>query len=118
MAGGQFVGGDQAERDHPLFEAEKPALVIGGGEIGLRRQHFERGASAVDGPQPGGADRALQRMNAPLPRRVEDGLVGFRLDRAEAVHPAHIVDRVAHGLAAGWGRPVPIMQSRVTISAS
>src|SRR3984893_4508694 len=50
---------------------------------------------------------------------MEHRLALFRLHFAEAVHAAHVVDAVHHAASlAGFGRPVPIMQSRVTSVAS
>src|ERR1700761_7086806 len=49
---------------------------------------------------------------------MEHRLIGFRLDLAEAVHAAHVVDAVHDGAPGVFGKPVPIMESRVTISAS
>ncbi len=44
-------------------------------------------------------------------------LVRLRLDLAEAVHAAHVVHAVHDGAPGVLGNPVPIMESRVTISA-
>ncbi len=58
--------------------------------------------------------RDRQREHAPLPLGVERGLVGLGHDGAEAVRAAHVV-RAVHGAD---GSPVPIIESRVTSSAS
>ena len=57
------------------------------------------------------AERAL------LPLGVEDRLVRFRRDRAEAHLAAEIV-RAVHAASGSSARPVPIIESRVTRSAS
>src|SRR5579872_335170 len=120
MAGGDLVLADQVEGDAAALEAEKPALVIGGGQIGQRRQVFERGAAAVDRPQPGDAHRPLQRQHPALPRLVEHRLVRLRLDRPETMRAAHVVDRIGHAPTSSGrlARPVPTMLSRVTSVAS
>src|SRR5262249_55016259 len=62
---------------------------------------------------------ALHGEHAALPRRMEHGLVRLRLNLAEAVHAAHVVHAVHAASSFGdFGRPVPIMQSRVTSCAS
>ena len=73
------------------LEPQEPALIIRGGEIGERRQVFERGTPAVDRPQAGGSHRPLQRIDAAFPIGVEDRLIGLGFDRAEAVRTAHVV---------------------------
>src|SRR5436190_1469443 len=77
----------------------------------------------VDVPGAGVAHGALHRQHAAFPLGVKRRLVRFDLDLAEAVHAAHVVNAV-HYRAPLWvwpglsGRPVPIMESRVTRSAS
>ncbi len=65
------------------------------------------------------ADGAAHRQHAPLPSMMKHRLVGLGLDLAEPVHAAHIVDAVHQATSLGFfGRPVPIMQSRVINLAS
>src|SRR6195256_552079 len=45
-------------------------------------------------------------------------LVRLGLDLAEAVHAAHVVHAIHDGAPGVFGKPVPIMESRVTSSAS
>src|SRR4029077_10163392 len=45
-------------------------------------------------------------------------LVRFYFNLAETVHAAHVVDAVHDGAPGVLGNPVPIIESRVTISAS
>src|SRR5437868_10137731 len=45
-------------------------------------------------------------------------LVWLHLDLAEAIHAAHVVHAVHDGAPGVFGKPVPIMESRVTSSAS
>src|SRR6195256_902932 len=45
-------------------------------------------------------------------------LVRLDLDLAEAVHAAHVVHAIHDGAFGVFGKPVPIMESRVTKSAS
>src|ERR1700750_366978 len=49
---------------------------------------------------------------------MEHRFIRLGLDLAEAVHAAHVVDAVHDGAPGVFGKPVPIMLSRVTISAS
>src|ERR1700743_183527 len=49
---------------------------------------------------------------------MKSRLVLFGLDLAETVHAAHVVNAVHDGAPGVFGKPVPIMESRVTISAS
>src|SRR5205814_9371528 len=92
-----------------------PFLVVGGGQISGRWNRFAREALHVDVEAGIGAHGAHHRHDAALPRFVEGRLVGLDLDLAEAVHAAHVVHAVHVGT---FGRPAPIMLSRVTISAS
>src|SRR5208337_3918550 len=75
---------------------------------------------AIYRPEAGGAHRSLHRQHALFPVGVKDRLVRLGLDRAKAVHAAHIVDRVGHAAAScgDFARPVPTMLSRVTSVAS
>src|SRR6516164_5488818 len=52
-AGGDLVLADQAMRHDAALQTQKPAFVIGGREIGERRQVFERRTPAVDRPEAG-----------------------------------------------------------------
>src|SRR6202044_262308 len=94
-------------------------LIIRAREIDIRRQFFDAGAGLIDGPDAGVAERAIEPEAAAFPWRVEYRLVRLRLDFAEAVHAAHIVDAIHQPASfACFGRPVPIMLSRVTNAAS
>src|SRR5450432_1315389 len=46
------------------------------------------------------------------------GLILLLLDFAEAIHAAHVVDAVHDGASGVLANPVPIIESRVTSSAS
>ena len=72
----------------------------------------------ADGPRAGVTHGALHREHAPFPSLMERRLVGLDFDFAEAVHPAHVVDAVGHARSADLGKPVPIIESRVTSAAS
>src|SRR5271155_4624222 len=119
-ARGELVVAYQAMLDENAFQRFAPALVIGGGEIAQRRQIFLRGAKGVERPQGGVAHRPRHRRHSLFPGHVKYRLVGFGHDRAEAVHAAHVVDRVGHRVTSGgdFGSPVPTMLSRVTSWAS
>src|SRR5579862_3827465 len=119
MAGFDLIGVGQAELDHEVFQPHRPFAVIGAGQINVRRQLLDAEAGLVDGPDAGVAHGAVEREGAALPRRVKYRLVRLRLDFAKAVHAAHVVDAVHYETSlAFFGRPVPIMQSRVTRFAS
>ncbi len=94
MAGLHLVGIGKAALDHQIFQPQRPFLVIGAGQIDVRRQFFDAGARLVDGPDAGVAHGAVEREAAAFPLRMEDGLVLLGLDFAEAVHAAHIVDAI------------------------
>src|SRR4051812_29258266 len=73
----------------------------------------------IDVPGSRVAHGALHREDAAFPGRVEHRLIRLDLDLAEAVHAAHVVNAVHHFTSLGLsGRPVPIIESRVTRSAS
>src|SRR5215510_7900903 len=73
----------------------------------------------VDIPGTSVCHGSLHSEHAALPRSVEHRLAFFDFDFAEAVHAAHIVHAVHQRTSLGFlGRPVPIMESRVTSSAS
>src|SRR4051794_27861293 len=74
----------------------------------------------IEVPGPGRAHRKGQTESPALPIRVEPGLVGLRLDRAEAHHAPKILRAIheAPTLSELSAKPVPIMESRVTRSAS
>ena len=75
-------------------------------------------ARHVDVPAAGHCHRQRDRERAPLPFGMKHRLVQLRFDLAKAVHAAHVVHAI-HGQPPGlFGNPVPIMESRVTSSAS
>src|SRR3984957_4952025 len=119
MAGFDLIGAGQAELDDEVFQPHRPFPVIGAGQINVRRQALDAEAGLVDGPDAGVAHGAVERERAAFPRRVKYRLVRLGLDFAKAVHAAHVVDAVHYETSFGFfGRPVPIMQSRVTRLAS
>ena len=77
MAGLDLVGIDEAALEQHVAQAEEPFLVIGRGEIDLRRQQFPREARHVDVPDAGRAHGAVHRQHAAFPRLVERRLVRF-----------------------------------------
>src|SRR5262249_23989204 len=119
MTGLNLVGIDQPALDQHLLEAEEPFPIIGAREIDTGRQHLAREARHVDVPRAGRAHGAVHRHHAAFPAGMEHRLVLLRLDLAEAVHAAPLVHTV-HGAApcGNWASPVPILESRVTRSAS
>src|SRR5207244_10299090 len=103
-------------------QARYPDLVVTAGEIFRWRQALTRCAGLIEIPQAGAAHRQRQRKRAALPCFVKSRLVGLGRDRSEILHAAHVVHAVharsASSRTGGWGRPIPIMESRVTSAAS
>src|SRR6516165_1335981 len=118
MSLGDFVRADKALVDQEIFETEQPFLVVGAGEIDMRRQGLAIETGRVDVEGARSPQRAHHRQHAALPFRVEHRLIGLRLDLAKAVHAAHVVHAIHDGAPGVFGKPVPIMESRVTRSAS
>src|SRR6202034_1888964 len=87
-------------------------------EINRRRQRFPVKARGIDIERARGAHGAHHRQDAAFPFGMKHRLVRLRLDLAKAVHAAHVVHTVHDGAPGGFGKPVPIMESRVTSSAS
>src|SRR5579864_4113325 len=85
----------------------------------MRRKQFDAVASHIDIPGTGRAHHSAHRQDAALPALVEDRLVGLGVDFAKAIHAPHVVDAIHQATSPGFlGKPVPIMQSRVTSVAS
>src|SRR5215469_1621138 len=119
MAGGELICSGKAELGELLFQAQFPFLVIGAGEINGWRYLLAGKTSVVHAPDARIEHRPTERERAGLPLFVKHGLVLLRLDFAETVHAAHVVDAIHHTTSPGcFGNPVPIMQSRVTRLAS
>jgi hypothetical protein len=119
VAGRDLVRIDEAALDQHSLEAEKPALVIGAGEIDLRREQLACVTRRIDVPETGRAHGPVHRQHAAFPAFVKHRLVRLGIDFAEAVHATHVVDAIHQATSLGvLGRPVPIMQSRVTSEAS
>ena len=119
MTGGDFVLRHQAAFFQHGLKRRKPDLVIGHRQIFARRTVLTREARHIDIPAARHAHRQRQRKGALFPVAVEDRLVRLRLDRAVAVRAAKVLTAVHFATSFGdFGRPVPIMESRVTRSAS
>src|ERR1700680_5007629 len=58
------------------------------------------------------------RQDATFPLGVKHRLVRLGFDLAEAVHAAHVMNAIHDGAPGVLGKPVPIIESRVTSSAS
>src|SRR5262249_22235704 len=108
----------QAMRGEQLQQTLAPDLVIAGREVVRGMQRLPRMAGDVDGPESERAAAEVETERALFPFVVEDRLVLLGIDRAEAHHAAEILGAV-HAAAPGCNaRPVPIIESRVTRSAS
>src|SRR6516164_3458279 len=109
--------GDAVFQHHQL-ERAGPQPIIAEIEILPRRQAFALEAEGVNVPQICDAGYHVEREGMAFPFLVEDRLVLLRDHGPEAVHAAH-VRRAVHLRSFGdLGKPVPIMESRVTSSAS
>src|SRR5450759_1642507 len=118
MADDDLVVTDQLAFFQHGLERGKPDLVVAHREIFGRLPILAREARHVDVPAAGHAHGEREREGAAFPFGVEYGLAQFRLDRPEAVHAAEILPAVHFGSSGRFGKPVPIMESRVTNSAS
>src|SRR6478736_2505702 len=101
-----------------FLQSREPNLVIAARVIKWRRQRFPRKAAGVPRPQAQRARCKHVGENARLEGGVEDRLVRFWIDRAEARHAADILGAVHCSFSGLSGRPVPIIESRVTKEAS
>ena len=119
LAGLDLVCGDQAAFQHQPFEAREPDLVIALAQILLGRPVLAGKARHVDVPAAGHSHRQRDREGAPLPFGVKHRLVRLGLHRTGPRDAAHVVRAVHQATSCGcFGKPVPIMLSRVTRSAS
>src|SRR6266446_566436 len=88
----------------------------------MRRQRLPIEARSVDVERAGCAHRAHHRQYPSFPFSVKHRFVRLGLDLAETIHAAHVVHAVHDGALDGalgvFGNPVPIIESRVTSSAS
>src|SRR5262249_34692021 len=101
-----------------LLEPAGPALVVGARQIEMRREHLLFGARHVDVPESGRAHEHLHRERAPLPVGMKHRLVRRLPHFADAMHAPHVMAAVHRALPGSSGRPVPIMELRVTRFAS
>jgi hypothetical protein len=94
VTGRQLVGFDNSVPNEQLHAAQKPSLIVGTGQVDIRRQQFNAVAIPIDIPHPEHPDRAGHRQHAPLPTVMKNRLVRLGLDLAKPVHTAHVVDAV------------------------
>src|SRR5579872_4394403 len=119
MAGRNLISVCQTLLDQKILQPQLPFPVVRAPEIYRRRQALDAGPRLVDRPDAGITQRAVDRVGASLPGSVKHRLVRLRLDFAEAVHAAHVVNAVHQAASFGFfASPVPIMLSRVTSAAS
>src|SRR5690606_35139023 len=101
----------------------EPDLIIARSEIGRWRKALAGMPRGIEGPAPGGAHGECECEGPALPFGVEHRFVPFRHHRSEALRAAEVLGAVHEGWASARsagvsGRPVPIIESRVTRSAS
>jgi hypothetical protein len=104
-----------------FFQPFEPDFEIAACEVLCRRQALPRGAGHVDVPLASCAHRQRDRQHPALPFGVKRRSIGARLDRAERLHAAEILCAVhfdSQVRSGDFGKPVPIIESRVTRSAS
>ncbi len=119
LAGLDFLARNQFAFDHQRLEPCEPDLKIALAEIIRRRTIFAREARHVDVPAAGARHRHRQRKRSALPVAVKHRFVRLGHDGAKPLGPAHVMRTVHQAASPGcFGRPVPIMLSRVTSSAS
>src|SRR4051794_40883099 len=118
MAGGDFLPGEIAFLDQHLLEPEKPFLVIGARQVHVRRQRLAIEARGVDVEGARRAHRAHHGENTRFPLLVKHRLVWPRPHPSGPPPSPPVVDAVHEGAPGVLGKPVPIMESRVTSSAS
>src|SRR5436190_9206396 len=118
LTGSELVRREKFSLRHQFLKPCDPNLVVRFGEIIGRVEALARGPPLVDVPAAGSAHGKSEGERAPLPVRMEHGLVLFRKDRPEAHHAAHVLCPVHDTSRGNSGSPVPIMLSRVTSEAS
>src|SRR4051812_48923055 len=84
----------------------------------MRRQGLPIVARHIDVECAGGAHCAYHRQHARFPFGMKHRLVRLGLNFTKTVHAAHVVNAVHDGARGVLGNPVPIIESRVTSSAS
>ena len=118
MAGLEFIGRHQpAFLDH-MLECRKPDLVVAHRQIFGGRPILAGKARHVDVPCAGHAHGQRQCERPFLPFVVKYRFVRLEFDWTEAVLAAHVLRAVHFRSFGDFGNPVPIMESRVTSSAS
>src|SRR5665811_2413959 len=118
VADDDLVVVDQGALLEQRLQSGEPYLVVAHRQIFSRWAVLAYEARHVDIPAARGARGQREREGALLPVGVEHRLVLLRRDRPKAVQAAHVL-RAVHFKSFGcFGNPVPIMESRVTSSAS
>ncbi len=121
--GDKLLRGGEAGREDELLQAFQPDFVIARREIVDGMERLVGVPRHVDVPFAQRAGRGPQREDALFPVGVEDRLLRFADDRAEAHHPSQVLPAV-HSAASDLtdrgssARPAPIIESRVTSAAS
>src|SRR5215471_2775460 len=119
VASRDLVGFDEAALNEQFHGAQKPSLVVRAGQIDRRRKQFDAIAVHIDSPYTERTNGAAHRQHATFPSLMKGRLVRLGIDLTEAIHAAHVVNAVHQATSLGlFGKPVPIMQSRVTRLAS
>src|SRR5262245_58108008 len=119
MTGGDLVLCHQAALLQHGLEPGKPDLVIRHRQVFTRWAVLARETGHIDIPAAGHTHRHREREGALFPFAVKDRFVRLRLDRTMTVRSAKVLTAVHFAMSFGdFGKPVPIMESRVTSSAS
>src|SRR5262249_20459916 len=117
MACRDLVRRHQAALGKQRLEPGKPDFEIALVQVIRGRPVLACEAPHVDVPFAGPSCRHGQRENAALPFSVKSRLVRFPHDWTKSMTSAHVMHAIHRGFSGSVGRPVPIMQSRVTIDA-
>ena len=115
----EFAGLQRATLQQQLLQPGEPNLVVA--EFAIVGERLARGTAAIDVPETGRAHGKRERQNARFPGSMKQFILGLWVHGPIPVLAAEIgVRAVAHdetpaaGAPGSSGRPVPIMESRVT----
>ena len=118
MAGDDLVIRHQAALLQHGFQRGEPDLVTAHRQIFASRPVLAREARHVEVPPARYGHGEREREGAAFPVGVEHRLVRLRLDPPEAVHAADVLRAVHVESARRFGKPVPIIELRVTNAPS
>src|SRR5450631_2131614 len=114
-----LIRGHEAALGKHRLESSEPDFVVTLCKVIRRRPIFARKAPHVDVPLAGPACGEGKPKHPAFPFGMKGRFVCFRDYGTKAMNSAHVMCAIHGAVPSGnCGRPVPIMQSRVTIEAS